>query len=72
VGGYRFVQTEVETLLTRANGEATIVAVPDALLGQRYAGSTTDPDAMRRQLQAHGANPLIAGAFRARTLARSA
>jgi hypothetical protein len=45
---------------------AVIVALPDALLGQRLAGSARDSDAVAAELQARGVNSLITGAFRTR------
>jgi hypothetical protein len=45
---------------------AVIVALPDALLGQRLAGRAGDSDAVATELQARGVNPLITRAFRIR------
>jgi hypothetical protein len=72
VGGYRFRQCDVDALVTQADPEATIVAVPDADLGQRLAGAATDRAALRAELQARGVNPLLSGAFRARGAAEAA
>ena len=66
IGGYRFRQNDVDWLVAEADLDATIVALPDALLGQRFAGSATDPAITRAELQTRGANPLVAGAFRPR------
>lgn len=66
IGGYRFVQDEIDATVARADPSATIVALPDALLGQRYAGSARDPDAVDAELRALGVNSLVAGAFRPR------
>jgi len=46
-----------------AGAAATIVALPDALLRQRLAGSAGDRESVIAELQAQGSNPLIAGAF---------
>ena len=46
-----------------------VLQSPDALLGQRLAGSAPEREAIIAQLQANGANPLIAGAFRPRIAA---
>jgi hypothetical protein len=66
IGGYRFRQNEVDWLVAAADLDATIVALPDALLNQRLAGSAPDCVATAAELEARGANPLIAGAFRLR------
>jgi len=63
VGGYRFAQVALDTMLTDIDAAATVMAVPDALLGQRLAGRGADPQATIAALQARGANPLITGAF---------
>jgi hypothetical protein len=67
VGGYCLRQTAIESAVAAADPHATIVALPDAVLGQRLAGHATDPAAIIRELQAHGVNPLIAGAFAPRS-----
>jgi hypothetical protein len=69
IGGYRFRQNQIDWLVTEADLDAVIVALPDAYLGTRLAGSAPDPAAMAAQLQASGVNPLIADAFRARNTA---
>ena len=63
VGGYRFAQVALDTMLATIDAAATDMAVPDALLGQRLAGRGADPQATIAALQARGANPLITGAF---------
>ncbi len=72
VGGYRFRQTQVDWLVAHADLDATIVALPDGLLGQRLAGSSPEREATIAELHARGANPLIAGAFRPRKTANAA
>ena len=67
VGGYRFRQNDVDWLVAKADLRAKIAALPDAMLGQRFAGTAPDPAVSEAQLQAHGVNPLIAGAFRPRS-----
>jgi hypothetical protein len=69
IGGYRFRQNKIDWLVTEADLDAVIVALPDAYLDARLAGSAPDPAAMAAQLKASGVNPLIAGAFRARNAA---
>ena len=66
VGGYRFAQAAVEAMIAEVDPAATLLAVPDALLGQRLAAHGADPQALAAALQAIGANPLIADAFHRR------
>ena len=66
IGGYRFQLNEVERLITEADPNATLLALPDADLGQRFAGSSGDRAALRAKLDARGVNPLISGAFQSR------
>jgi hypothetical protein len=72
VGGYRFVQRDLDALVAGLDAAATIMAVPNGMLGQRLAGQASDPLALRIALQARGANTLIAGAFRAHRRASAA
>jgi hypothetical protein len=51
---------------------ATIATLPDAMLGQRLAGSSPSPPATEARLQARGVNPLIAGAFHRRAKSQAA
>ncbi|HLA19946.1 MAG TPA: long-chain fatty acid--CoA ligase, partial [Pseudolabrys sp.] len=69
IGGYRFRTREVDAQVASVDPRATIVALPDALLGQRLAGSAPDRAATAALLLANGVNPLIAGAFRPRIAA---
>jgi non-ribosomal peptide synthetase component F len=66
IGGYRFRQFDIETAVTAADSAAIIAALPDALLGQRLAGSAPYPADVAAELQARGVNALITGAFRQR------
>jgi non-ribosomal peptide synthetase component F len=66
VGGYHFRQGEIDAAVAATDPTAVIAALPDALLGQRLAGSAPDPVATAAQLLACGVNALVAGAFRAR------
>jgi hypothetical protein len=63
VGGYRFVLSELEDTVRRANGGAFVTALPDALAGHRLAGISGDSGDMRGALTALGVNPLLASAF---------
>ncbi len=64
VGFYRFRQREVDAAVAAVDPAAVIVALPDALLGQRLAGAARAATAS--ELQSRGVNSLIAGAFRPR------
>jgi hypothetical protein len=66
IGGYRFFQSAVDLAVASVDPGATIVALPDAVLGQRLAGNAKDRDEIIAALQSRGLNPLIAGAFRPR------
>jgi acyl-CoA synthetase (AMP-forming)/AMP-acid ligase II len=66
IGGYRFRQSEIDTAVSAADPSAIIAALPDALLGQRLAGSAPHPSEVAAELHAHGVNALIAGTFRLR------
>jgi hypothetical protein len=61
VGGYRLHQGAVDTAVAGIDSGATIVALPDAILGQRLAGSPSE--AVLSKIQARGLNALIAEAF---------
>lgn len=65
-GFYRFRQREIDAAVAAADPAAVVVALPDALLGQRLAGSASDWAATASELQVRGVNMLIAGAFRPR------
>jgi hypothetical protein len=64
IGSYRFRQNDVDFDVARAG--ATILALPDANLGQRFVGQAPDPAETAVRLNACGVNALIAGAFRPR------
>lgn len=66
VGGYRFAQQGLDALLAAIDPTAAVMTVPDGLLGERLAGRSADPETLCAALRAHGANPLIADAFRLR------
>ena len=71
-GGYRFRQSDIDAVVAQADPEATLIAVPDADLGQRLAGTATDRSALCADLRTRGVNPLISGAFRPRGAAEAA
>jgi hypothetical protein len=66
VGGYRFERSELDALVAEAALDATIAALPHAILGERLAGSAPERANVEVELTARGLNPLIAAAFRAR------
>ena len=66
VGGYRFMLSELEELVRRVDGGATLAALPDALAGHRLAGVADNAKIVRAGLMALGANPLVADAFAGR------
>lgn len=70
IGGYSFRAAEIETQVTKVDAQATLMTVPDALLGQRLAGQGRDRTSAF--LQALGFNPLVTGAFRRRKKADAA
>ena len=72
VGGYRFYQQAVDAELGSIDPAATVMAVPDGILGLRLAGAAPDRQAVYAALQARGVNPLIAEAFRPRGQADAA
>ncbi|MEP7029760.1 MAG: class I adenylate-forming enzyme family protein [Pseudolabrys sp.] len=72
VGGYRFRQNDIDWQVADADIDAVIVALPDALLGQRLAGTAPNRAATAAELAVRGVNPLISGAFRARNASEAA
>jgi len=72
VGGYRFLRDDLARHIGDAEMAASITALPDATLSHRLAGNAVDREAVRQELNARGANPLIAGAFRDRRKPRAA
>jgi len=72
IGGYRFRQNAVDWMVAEVDLDATIVALPDAVLDQRLAGTAPDREATEAHLLVRGVNPLIAGAFRPRGAAKAA
>lgn len=63
IGGYRLHQVAVDAAVAGIDSAATIVALPDAVLGQRLAGSAEARDAVITAAQARGFNALIGTAF---------
>jgi hypothetical protein len=71
VGGYRFVMRDLQELMERFENGATIAALPDTVTGHRLAGIGADRPVIREVLNASGANPLLAAAFRDRRTGRT-
>ncbi|MGB9044857.1 MAG: hypothetical protein WCC81_20610, partial [Pseudolabrys sp.] len=55
-----------DELVGQTDPDATIIALPDADLGQRFAGSAADRADLLAKLKARGVNPLISEAFQPR------
>jgi hypothetical protein len=66
VGGYRFALRLLQDLVEGIEDGGTLAALPDLLAGHRLAGAGADRNAICDALAAHGANPLLVAAFRAR------
>jgi hypothetical protein len=72
IGGYRFHLNEVDELVAQTDPDATIVALPDADLGQRFAGSVPNRAGLLSNLRTLGVNPLISEAFQPRGASEAA
>jgi hypothetical protein len=66
IGGYRFAMRDVQNVVSQADKEANVAALPDTFAGHRLAGHSKDRAAVRHTLDAVGLNPLIVRAFRDR------
>jgi len=69
VGGYRFARSDLDTIMAEIAPDATIAALPHAILGERLAGSAPELEIVEVELASRRLNPLIASAFRPRTRA---
>jgi len=67
VGGYRFPLHDLKEIAGRVEGDATIAALPDPLVGQRLIGNAADRNTMQAALGAVGVNPLVVATFRDRS-----
>jgi hypothetical protein len=72
VGGYRFALRAAQDLIAGIEDGSTLAALPDMLAGHRLAGAGGDREAICDALLAHGANPLLVAAFRARKSSQQA
>jgi hypothetical protein len=66
VGGTRFSMAEAQDLVRRIAPDASLTAVPDALLGTRLVGVAENRLSVARALVEAGAHPLLVAAFRPR------
>jgi len=67
VGGYRFLMRDLQALVAGIEDGSSVAAFPDPLAGHRLSGIADDREAICQALLAHGANPLLVAAFRARS-----
>ena len=65
-GGYRFAVGELTSIINGLDRSGTLAVRPDALAGQRLAGTAANLEAIRMALRGIGANPLLVEAFGAR------
>jgi hypothetical protein len=72
VGGYRFLMRDLQEIVGRIDGSATLAALPDSLLGHRLIGNAPDRDALGTTLAELGLNPLVVAAFHDRRGATAA
>jgi AMP-binding enzyme len=68
VGGYRFLSQDLQEWARRLGPGALLTALPDRLCGHRLAGRAQDNTRGREALSQLGLNPLMAEAFRDRTI----
>ena len=66
VGGYRFLDHDLQEWSRRLGQGALLTALPDRLSGHRLAGRAQDNSRAREALTGLGLNPLMAEAFRDR------
>jgi hypothetical protein len=64
VGGYRFPLRDLQDVVRRVDPSATLIAIPDQLVGQRLVGQAADCATVQAALDAVGVNPIVVGAFR--------
>jgi hypothetical protein len=68
VGGYRFLSHDLQEWARRLGQGTLLTALPDRLCGFRLAGRAQDNARGREALTQLGLNPLMAEAFRDRTI----
>jgi AMP-binding enzyme len=67
VGGYRFPLRGLQEATAGIEDGATLVTLPDPLIGQRLIGNAANRGAIQEALSAAGFNPLVVAAFRDRS-----
>jgi len=67
VGSYRFPLRHLQEAAAHIADGATLVALPDPLMGQRLIGNAANRGAIQEALRAAGFNPLVVKAFRDRS-----
>jgi len=72
IGGYPFHLNQVDEFVAEIDPDATIVALPDADLSQRFAGTAVDWTRLLAKMDELGANPLISAGFRPRATPEAA
>ena len=63
VGGYQFKMEQLQELVGRADPDAILAALPDALAGHRLAGSALERAPLQQKLDELGLNPIVSAAF---------
>jgi len=66
VGGYRFPLRHLQETAAHMEYGATLVTLPDPLVGQRLIGNAANRGLIQEALSAAGFNPLVVAAFRDR------
>jgi hypothetical protein len=67
VGGYRFPLADLQDVVGRVDSKASLVTLPDPLLGHRLIGNAADRHMIQATLNAVGLNPIAVSAFHDRT-----
>jgi hypothetical protein len=68
IGGYRFPLRQLQEVISKIDGSAALAALPDPVTGQRLIGNAANREMVQGALNAVGVNPLVAAAFRDRSL----
>jgi hypothetical protein len=71
VGGYCFRQSQIEAAVAQADQKATIVALPDADLGQRLAGHRSRPRSLKEWIAGARCQSAVVGGLRTAAPAQS-
>jgi AMP-binding enzyme len=68
IGGYRFSLRQLQEAIGKIDSDATLAALPDPVTGQRLIGNAANRELLQGALNAVGINPLVAAAFRDRSM----